>query len=177
MDESLQKNGLGQCLHFVIFLCRYSGAFLACWQPLSTFILLSNARPLCCSSLTPLCLQALVVSSLQIVSWVASYRKPGSWVVRYIYWWGGIARLSLCNWTFEPLTHLQRATEGWKTCLRDCCLCFWCCLSKPEGQMKLRWWMQSSTEKVKAPWPHSWCLLQGGCSESTYIFVYADVQY
>lgn len=170
-------DGVGQCLHFVIFLCGYNSAFLACWQPLSTFILLSNARPLCCSSLTPLCLQALwVVSSLQIVSRVHLYRKPGNWVVRYIYWWRGSPG-SPCNWTFEPLTHLKRATEGWKTRSQECILCFWCYLSKLKARMKLRWWMQSSTEKAKAPWPHSRHLLQGDCSVSTYIFVYVDVYY
>lgn len=132
---------------------------LACCQPLSTFSLLSNARPLCCSSLTPLCLQALwVVSSLQIVSRVPLYRKPGSWVVCYIVCllMGGVACFFQCNWIFEPRTHLQRATEGWKTwSLPEYSLCFWCYLSKLEAQMKLRWWTQSSTEEARAPWPHS----------------------
>lgn len=140
---------------------------LACCQPLSTFSLLSNARPLCCSSLTPLCLQALwVVSSLQTVSRVPLYRKPGSWVVCYIVcllMGGGVACFSQCNWIFEPRTHLQRATEGWKTwSLPEYSLCFWCYLSKLEAQMKLRWWMQSSTEEARAPWPHSHSLSPPG---------------
>ena len=55
-----------------------SSALLARWQPHSAFSLLSNARSLC-SSLTPLCLQALwVVSSIWIVSPVHLCRKPGS---------------------------------------------------------------------------------------------------
>lgn len=51
--SSLQSHRIGQCLHFVLSLSSDSSALLACCQPLSAFILLSNARPLCSSSLTP----------------------------------------------------------------------------------------------------------------------------
>lgn len=72
---------------FCASLSSDTSEFLACWQPLSTFSLLSNARPLCCSSLTPPCLQALgVVLSLQIVSLVPLYRKSGSCLLAVCLW-------------------------------------------------------------------------------------------